>query len=185
MSVSFVIALVARYPESRRNLYNKLFGSQNTYTINIVQPQIVLSGRGFAVKSWCPSITMGIDHHSSPLSAYRFAFDVFDFFHHAQQISWREVLLESLWTRFCSLWIQSKRKLPQACDLNECFMLLVKSVLWNLRSFSRLQTRRVAGQHAAFHFRSFYRGLLSTMLGSFPSAATFWCVYEVCSVRFM
>lgn len=61
--------------------------------------------------------------------------------------------------------------------------MLVDSVLFPLDTIkTRLQQRRGTGAaHQAptpFQARSFYRGLLSNMAGSFPAAATFWSVYE-------
>jgi solute carrier family 25 (mitochondrial S-adenosylmethionine transporter), member 26 len=67
--------------------------------------------------------------------------------------------------------------------LGGCAGMLVDSVLFPLDTIkTRLQQRRGTGAaHQAptpFQARSFYRGLLSNMAGSFPAAATFWSVYE-------
>ena len=63
--------------------------------------------------------------------------------------------------------------------LGGCAGVLVDSVLFPLDTIkTRLQQRKVAGALPVHHARSFYRGLLSAMAGSFPAAATFWSVYE-------
>lgn len=61
-----------------------------------------------------------------------------------------------------------------------CSGATVDCVLFPLDTLkTRLQQRRQPGaQLPALQLRSFYRGLLSAMTGSFPSAATFWGVYE-------
>lgn len=47
---------------------------------------------------------------------------------------------------------------------------------------SVLQSRHAA-QAQTLQFRALYRGMASAMLGSFPSAATFWVVYEASKAR--